>query len=248
MEKIETSEGNVQMALRRSNLIFYVMKQVAEVVHRRKYQITHEGTENIPRKGPVLIIPKHQYESDIVFEGLVLYDCVGRMGNWVMRAGLSGSKKFREKLGGIEFVRPTREEAYRARQETEHVADKRERREAIHTYLEGTVREANKEPTEYVEWLLQKGEPIILHVEGTRSPGKVTHPVMGLVNHIKDYETQSGIEIPLVIMGINYTQGLKRTRVHFNVGEQRSFQEDNLADTIYTELKRLSNLPGVDEV
>jgi len=100
MEKIETSEGNVQMALRRSNLIFYVMKQVAEVVHRRKYQITHEGTENIPRKGPVLIIPKHQYESDIVFEGLVLYDCVGRMGNWVMRTGLSGSKKFREKLGG----------------------------------------------------------------------------------------------------------------------------------------------------
>ena len=93
---------------------------------------------------------------------------------------------------------------------------------------------------------MQKGEPIILHAEGTRSPGKVTYPVMGLVNHIKDYEIKSSIEIPLVVMGIHYTPGPRRTRVHFNVGEQRSIQEDNLADIIYTELKRLSNLPGVD--
>jgi len=246
MEKTEASDGNVQRALRRNNLLFYVMKQVAEVVHRRKYKITHEGTENIPRKGPVLIIPKHQYGDDIVSEGLVLYDRVRRMGNWVMRAGLPGSKKFREKLGGIEFVRPTKEDVYRAREETEHVADKTERKEAIRAYLEETVRNINKEPTEYVEWLLQKGEPVVLHVEGTRSPGKVTYPVMGLVNHIKDYEIKSGIKIPLVIMGIHYTPGPKRTRVHFNVGQPRSLKEDNLAHRVYEELKRLSNLPGID--
>jgi len=231
--------------LRRSRLMFYVMRHVADVVHGNKYEITHEGTENIPRKGPVLIAAKHQNWDDIVGEGRVLHQHTKRQGNWVMRTGLySGWRHWRSiKLGGIEMVRPTREDIERARQATKSLINRTERKAAIHAYLEETVKEANKKPTEYVKWLLQKGELVVLHPEGTRNPGEVKYPVMGLINYLKEFETKHNLNIQLVIMGIHYTPTEGRTKVHFNIGKPRSLQEDNLANTIYAEMQRLSNLP-----
>lgn len=51
--------------MKRSSFIYILTKRIAQLVFRFSYRIEIEGEEALPAHGPVIILPKHQYWTDI---------------------------------------------------------------------------------------------------------------------------------------------------------------------------------------
>ena len=53
------------MSIRRSNLLYKLIRGVGNLCLRAIYRIQIDGRENIPSAGPGILLPKHQYWTDI---------------------------------------------------------------------------------------------------------------------------------------------------------------------------------------
>ena len=53
------------MAVKRNSLVYSITKRIARLVFSIFYQIEIEWKEALPDRGPVIILPKHQYWTDI---------------------------------------------------------------------------------------------------------------------------------------------------------------------------------------
>jgi len=62
----------VHSGTRRNPLIYGFTKIIAAIVFRLCYRLHIQGMENIPGHGPAIILPKHQYWTDIPIVGLAL--------------------------------------------------------------------------------------------------------------------------------------------------------------------------------
>ena len=58
------------MSLRRSNLLYCFMRAIGYVCFSSIYRMKVEGREYLPRVGPAIILPKHQFWTDIPIVGL----------------------------------------------------------------------------------------------------------------------------------------------------------------------------------
>ena len=116
---------------------------------RTKYEISYEG--KLPKKGPYVLLPKHQAGDDIPLEGHFIRRQTGRLAYFVMR-GLPFNTIL-EALGGIRVARPK-----------DIRSGKVSREEA---------REINERATERVIACLGEGEPVVIHPGGTRRYKKV---------------------------------------------------------------------------
>ena len=89
------------MARKRRNPVIYgFTKGFASLVFRICYRLRVQGTENLPHHGPTIILPKHQYWTDIPIVGLALRPQL----HYVAKAELfriPGVKTFLSLLGGI---------------------------------------------------------------------------------------------------------------------------------------------------
>jgi 1-acyl-sn-glycerol-3-phosphate acyltransferase len=89
---------------RRNPLIYRVTKTIAAITFHLCYRIRVQGMENIPGRGPAVILPKHQYWTDIPVVGLALRPQL----NYVAKTELFRFpfvKTFLSLLGGIPFDR-----------------------------------------------------------------------------------------------------------------------------------------------
>ncbi|MFB0508715.1 MAG: lysophospholipid acyltransferase family protein [Thermodesulfobacteriota bacterium] len=96
---IETGMGFVS-GNRRNPLVYGFMKTIAAVIFRLCYRLRVQGIENIPHHGPAVILPKHQYWTDIPIVSLALRSQL----NYVAKAELFRTprvKTFFSLLGGI---------------------------------------------------------------------------------------------------------------------------------------------------
>jgi len=59
-------EGGV----RRKNWLYGIVKVIGHICFHSLYHLTVEGREKIPREGPGIILPKHQFWTDIPIVGL----------------------------------------------------------------------------------------------------------------------------------------------------------------------------------
>ncbi len=85
---------------RRNPLVYAFTKTIAAIVFRICYRLHIQGMENIPGHGPAIILPKHQYWTDIPIVGLALRSQV----NYVAKTELFKIpfvKTFLSLLGGI---------------------------------------------------------------------------------------------------------------------------------------------------
>jgi 1-acyl-sn-glycerol-3-phosphate acyltransferase len=57
---------------RRNSLVYGFTKVIAAIIFHLCYRIRVQGLENIPHHGPVIILPKHQYWTDIPIVSLAL--------------------------------------------------------------------------------------------------------------------------------------------------------------------------------
>jgi 1-acyl-sn-glycerol-3-phosphate acyltransferase len=59
-------------ANRRNPLVYGFIKTIAVIIFRLCYRLRVYGVENIPRQGPAIFLPKHQYWTDIPIVSLAL--------------------------------------------------------------------------------------------------------------------------------------------------------------------------------
>ena len=60
------------MSLRRSDFLHFLIRSISCFIFRIVYQLNIEGRENLPPAGPAIILPKHQFWSDVPIVGLAL--------------------------------------------------------------------------------------------------------------------------------------------------------------------------------
>lgn len=61
------------MSLRRSDFLHFLIRSLGYFIFRAVYRLNIEGRENLPPEGPAIILPKHQFWSDIPIVGLALW-------------------------------------------------------------------------------------------------------------------------------------------------------------------------------
>ena len=61
------------MDLRRSNLLYLFIRRIGHVCLSCIYRIKIEGQENLPPAGPAILLPKHQFWTDIPIVGLAAW-------------------------------------------------------------------------------------------------------------------------------------------------------------------------------
>ena len=187
-----------------------------------RYRPRYSGAENIPHSGPALILPKHQKMDDIILEGLFLMRNMGRAAYWVMKSGLPSALSY---LGGISVVRPC---------EFHSIKDKAARRKAIQD-----ARQLNQNAKSYVEWLYMQGELVVVHPEGTRSPGKTGEVREEHISLARIVQEEQGIKIPAIPMGIEYS---KTGEVFVRAGKPLDVSQPGIAEIVKNEISRLSNI------
>ncbi len=204
----------------------------------KTYSVEYSGYENVPEKGPALILSKHQSLLDIPLEGIMLRRAE-RYGNWVLKESLPG---WLDVLGGVRYMRPDdvkkqiRKEKGRLEDE-----DKREYRKRLIKEMKGY----NAASNEYSKWLYKQGEIIVSHPEGTRTKGEMGKMWPDFVNVTRDFSNESGVKIPIIPVGIEYAgwSGFSsRSEIYVRVGKQIDINSDDLMGIVGKEMARLSEL------
>jgi len=217
-----TKEMGVGSGKRRNFLVYGFMKAIAAVIFRLCYRLRVRGVENIPHHGPAVILPKHQYWTDIPIVSLAL----GPKLNYVAKTELFRFpyvSTFLSLLGGIPV---DRRRATKTMDSFRYILQLLRAREYLVIFPEGT----------YYRGKVGRGKSrliqLILRWQGTDE-----------ANAAEDH-------IPFVPVGIRYGgKGLRKT-VDVNIGRPIfAAQEDEaprLTDQAVKTIARLSGLPRED--
>ncbi len=199
------------------DMSYHVVKAAFPCFLDRRY----EDAENIPRNGPVIILPKHQSNVDILVEGLMLYETAGRRGYWVMKDKLPAALGL---IGGIKIKRPS---------DLYHIRNRSKRKRAaeeMDTY--------NARAFQFIRNMLRNGEPIVIHPEGTRSMGRMRQLKSELIGYATQWERDDGLIIPVVPMGIEYQEKTVIARV----GPSLFLRQQDLMGVVAEEIAKLSGI------
>jgi 1-acyl-sn-glycerol-3-phosphate acyltransferase len=92
------------LPLRRIDFIYSLFRSLGFLIFRIVYRVTIEGRENLPEEGPAMILPKHQFWTDIPLVGLALW----RPASYIAKQELfmyPGIRQFITSLGGVPIDR-----------------------------------------------------------------------------------------------------------------------------------------------
>ena len=92
------------MTLRRSDFLYFLIRSIGSFIFCTFYRLKVEGRENLPREGPAIILPKHQFWSDVPIVGLAL----GRPASYIAKQELFVYpiiRHFIAALGGVPIDR-----------------------------------------------------------------------------------------------------------------------------------------------
>jgi len=92
------------LSLRRSDFLHFLIRSISCFIFRIVYQLNIEGRENLPPAGPAIILPKHQFWSDVPIVGLALW----RPASYIAKAELFAYplvRHFIAALGGVPIDR-----------------------------------------------------------------------------------------------------------------------------------------------
>ena len=92
------------MTIRRSNILYKLIRDIGHLYLRLIYRIQVQGRENIPAEGPGVILPKHQYWTDIPLVALAAWRPVSYIAKQELFA-YPGVRHFISALGGIPLDR-----------------------------------------------------------------------------------------------------------------------------------------------
>lgn len=214
------------MRVKRNNrLVDFILYTLTIPVMGSYYKIDYQGYGNIPKKGPALLLPKHQSYQDILIEGMFLKKA-DRYGNWVMKIGLPAVFEY---IGGIGIMRA--KDIIKTKSK-----DRRRERAQKARIIEGKAKD-------YTEWLYKNNEIIVVHPEGTRKKGKVGNIQRYMIDFTRDVQNRLGIDIAVIPLGIEYESAWKPgSKVWVRAGEPIEANTPDISEIVKLEIKRLSNL------
>lgn len=215
----------LSMKLKRNKTAYDFVSISVDIFMNLRYKIECSGSENIPNKGPVLLLPKHQAIEDILIESIFLRKYCKRKGNWMMKPSLPGILDY---VGGIKIKRP---------KDIRKIKNKKERREVIIK-----AREDNKKIRDYTEFLYKNEEIVVVHPEGTRKKGIMGQLKTELINFTKQIQEKYNVIIPAIPIGIEYVKSFPKSKIYLRAGKTLDITMPNLVDVLEQEIKRLSNL------
>ena len=207
---------------RRNALVYGITKAFAAIIFRLCYRLRVQGVENIPNQGPAIILPKHQYWTDIPIVGLTSR----RQLNYVAKGELFRNpfaRTFLSLLGGIPV---NRERTTKTTGSFRYILHLLRGKEYVVIFPEGTYYpgEVGKGKSRLIQMILNwQGH------QGTNNTG-------AMEDHI-----------PFVPMGIHYAGKGLRKMVTVEIG--RPIFADGEADApqltnqIIESIARLSDLP-----
>ena len=206
---------------RRNPLVYGFFKAIAAIIFGLCYRIRVQGVENIPGNGPAIILPKHQYWTDILIVSLAL----GPQLNCVAKTELFKFpfvKTFLSLLGGVPV---DREKTTKTMGSFRYILQLLRGREYLVIFPEG----------KYYRGKVGKGKSrliqMILRWQDNREPND-TH-------QLEDH-------IPFVPVGIHYGGKGLRKIVNVTIGKPifaEGEEAPKVTDRIIESIAQLSDLP-----
>jgi len=206
----------------RNPLVYGFIKAIAAIVFRLCYRLRVQGAENIPHHGPAIILPKHQYWTDIPIVGLAL----GPQLNYIAKTELfriPSVKTFLSLLGGIPV---NRERTTKTMGSFRHILQLLREKEYVVIFPEGTYyrSEVGKGKSRLIQMIL-------------RWQGHVGANGTDTMEHY----------IPFVPMGIYYGRKGLRNMVTVKIGRPIFAEGEDealkLTNQIIRSIARLSGMP-----
>lgn len=178
------------MNLRRINLLYRFIRGAAHLCFHSIYCLKVEGRENIPPEGPAIILPKHQFWTDIPIVGLAICKPL----NYIAKQELfvyPGLRHFFSFLGGIPIDRLN---PVKSLDSFRYVEQLLQNKEFIVLFPEGTYypHSMGRGKHRFIQRLLRLQEKM-------RGPGDKA--------------------IPFIPMGIRYQEKRLGTEVHVKIGK-----------------------------
>jgi 1-acyl-sn-glycerol-3-phosphate acyltransferase len=206
------------LSLRRSDLLHFLVRSVGYFIFRIVYRLDIEGRENLPPEGPAIILPKHQFWSDVPIVGLALR----RPASYIAKQELfvyPGIRQFITLLGGVPIDRRKPVKSLDSFRYVEHLLNEGD---FIVLYPEGT------------------------YYPGCMGRGK--HRFIRRFLDFQEKNGRRGRKpIPFVPMGICFAEGAFRSAVKVRIGEALFAQEGQdpliFTDLIMGRIAELSGLP-----
>jgi len=210
------------VTIRRSNLLYKLVRTIGYPCFHSIYRICVEGREHIPAQGPGVLLPKHQYWTDIPIVGLAAWRPV----SYVAKQELfvyPGVRRFITALGGIPLdrVNPVKTLDY-----FRHLERILQGGEFVVIFPEGTYH--------------------------PRSMGRGKHRLIERILRFQEKKGwPEARPIPFIPMGIGYLAKKARTEVRVKIGRplfaDRKTDPEGFTQAIVGEIARLSGLQNRTE-
>jgi len=208
--------------LRRSDFLHFIIRSVSFFIFRIVYRLKIEGRENLPQEGPAIILPKHQFWSDVPIVSLAL----GRPASYIAKQELFVYpiiRHFIAALGGVPIDRLKPVKSLDSFRYVEHLLQEGD---FIVLYPEGTYYPhcMGRGKHRFIQRLLAFQEK-----KGRREPKPV----------------------PFVPMGIQFAEKKFRSAVNVKIGKPLFAREEEEAMTltslIMEQIAQLSGLPPLKD-
>lgn len=207
---------------RRNALVYGITKAIAAIIFRLCYRLRVQGIENIPNQGPAIILPKHQYWTDIPIVSLTLR----RQLNYVAKSELFRIHYLRTFLSLVGGIPVNRERTTKTTGSFRYILNLLREKEYVVIFPEG----------KYYPGEVGKGKSrliqMILNWQGHRG----TNNTGAMEDHI-----------PFVPMGIRYGGKGLRKMVTVKIGRpifaEGEDEASRLTNQIIERIARLSGLP-----
>lgn len=213
---MKKSEG-IKLSLRRIDFLYRFICVVGYVCFHSIYRLRVEGRENIPSEGPAVILPKHQFWTDIPIVGLA----VSRPMSYIAKQELFIYPVVRHFLSSIGAVPVDRLNPVKTLDSFRYVEQLLQQGEAMVLFPEGTYYPNSMGRGKYR--FIQS----ILRIQGKRG-------------------WRGGKAIPFIPMGIRYYENKFRPEVSVKIGpplyEQGESKAQEFTRRILTEMAKLSGL------
>lgn len=205
------------MTIRRSNLLYKFIRSIGHPCLRFIYRIQVQGRENIPAEGPGVLLPKHQYWTDIPIVGLAAWRPV----SYVAKQELfvyPGVRHFLGALGGIPLDRAN---PVKTLDSFRHLERLLLGKEFVVIFPEGTYY--------------------------PRSMGRGKHRLIERILRFQEKMKWEGQQaLPFIPMGIQYLEKKVRSEIQVKIGPplyaDRKSEAQEFTRVILEEIARLSGL------
>ena len=205
------------MTIRRSDLLYKFIRSFGHTCLRLIYRIQIQGRENIPAEGPGILLPKHQYWTDIPIVALGAWRPVSYIAKQELFV-YPGVRHFLGALGGIPLDRAN---PVKTLDSFRHLERLLLGKEFVVIFPEGTYY--------------------------PHSMGRGKHRLIERILRFQEkMKWEGGQALPFIPMGIHYLEKKMRSEVRVKIGAplyaRGKVEAQEFTGTIVKEIPRLSGL------